>query len=171
MASGEYTRGGEIAGVQIPPHRCAGHIGRDLVAAIEFLIEDAVSLCAKLGHQSLEDIGVLTGGGDCPGLNAVIRAIVRQGVILHGFEFIGFRDGWAGVELACSRASRPGYFLRYYQTTTGRALLAILLPIIVCCGGGFVLAWTSYAPSPEIFLREYAANGQAVAGQAVSRSE
>jgi phosphofructokinase-like protein len=42
-------------------------------------------------------IGVLTGGGDCPGLNAVIRAIVRQGVIVHGFEFIGFRDGWAGV--------------------------------------------------------------------------
>jgi phosphofructokinase-like protein len=42
-------------------------------------------------------IGVLTGGGDCPGLNAVIRAVVRQGVIVHGFEFFGFRDGWAGV--------------------------------------------------------------------------
>ncbi|MHB8340199.1 MAG: 6-phosphofructokinase [Mycobacteriales bacterium] len=41
-------------------------------------------------------IGVLTGGGDCPGLNAVIRAVVRKGVGVHGFEFVGFRDGWRG---------------------------------------------------------------------------
>lgn len=41
-------------------------------------------------------VGVLTGGGDCPGLNAVIRAVVRKGVKDHGFEFIGFRDGWRG---------------------------------------------------------------------------
>ncbi|MCD0481669.1 6-phosphofructokinase [Streptacidiphilus sp. ASG 303] len=41
-------------------------------------------------------IGVLTGGGDCPGLNAVIRAIVRRGVQSHGYEFVGFRDGWRG---------------------------------------------------------------------------
>jgi len=39
---------------------------------------------------------VLTGGGDCPGLNAVIRAIVRKGVKDHGFDFVGFRDGWKG---------------------------------------------------------------------------
>src|SRR3954452_5110206 len=42
-------------------------------------------------------IGVLTGGGDCPGLNAVIRAIVRKGINAHGHEFFGFRYGWAGV--------------------------------------------------------------------------
>jgi phosphofructokinase-like protein len=42
-------------------------------------------------------IGVLTGGGDCPGLNAVIRAIVRKGSDAHGHEFVGFRYGWAGV--------------------------------------------------------------------------
>lgn len=42
-------------------------------------------------------IGVLTGGGDCPGLNAVIRAIVRRGVEHHGQSFVGFRDGWRGV--------------------------------------------------------------------------
>jgi 6-phosphofructokinase 1 len=42
-------------------------------------------------------VGVLTGGGDCPGLNAVIRAIVRKGINTHGHEFVGFRDGWAGV--------------------------------------------------------------------------
>jgi len=41
-------------------------------------------------------IGVLTGGGDCPGLNAAIRAIVRKGVDAHGHELIGFRDGWRG---------------------------------------------------------------------------
>ncbi|HET7690281.1 MAG TPA: 6-phosphofructokinase [Nocardioidaceae bacterium] len=41
-------------------------------------------------------VGVLTGGGDCPGLNAVIRAVVRKGVKEHGFEFVGFRDGWKG---------------------------------------------------------------------------
>jgi phosphofructokinase-like protein len=41
-------------------------------------------------------IGVLTGGGDCPGLNAVIRAVVRKGVGVYGHEFIGFRDGWKG---------------------------------------------------------------------------
>jgi phosphofructokinase-like protein len=41
-------------------------------------------------------IGVLTGGGDCPGLNAVIRAVVRKGVTTYGHEFLGFRDGWRG---------------------------------------------------------------------------
>src|SRR5688572_16052975 len=41
-------------------------------------------------------IGVLTGGGDCPGLNAVIRAIVRKGVGEYGHEFLGYRDGWRG---------------------------------------------------------------------------
>ena len=41
-------------------------------------------------------VGVLTGGGDCPGLNAVIRAIVRTGTYDHEFEFVGFRDGWRG---------------------------------------------------------------------------
>lgn len=41
-------------------------------------------------------VGVLTGGGDCPGLNAVIRAVVRKGVRQHRFEFVGYRDGWRG---------------------------------------------------------------------------
>jgi len=41
-------------------------------------------------------VGVLTGGGDCPGLNAVIRAVVRKGVKVHGFDFVGYRDGWKG---------------------------------------------------------------------------
>ncbi|WP_030812893.1 6-phosphofructokinase [Streptomyces sp. NRRL S-337] len=41
-------------------------------------------------------VGVLTGGGDCPGLNAVIRAIVRKGTQEYGYDFLGFRDGWRG---------------------------------------------------------------------------
>jgi ATP-dependent phosphofructokinase / diphosphate-dependent phosphofructokinase len=41
-------------------------------------------------------VGVLTGGGDCPGLNAVIRAVVRKGTSEYGYEFLGFRDGWRG---------------------------------------------------------------------------
>ncbi len=41
-------------------------------------------------------IGMLTGGGDCPGLNAVIRAVVRRGTE-HGHEFVGYRNGWRGL--------------------------------------------------------------------------
>jgi len=42
-------------------------------------------------------VGLLTGGGDCPGLNAVIRAVVRKGERDHGDEMVGFLDGWRGV--------------------------------------------------------------------------
>ena len=42
-------------------------------------------------------VGMLTGGGDCPGLNAVIRGIVRRGAQLGDHEFVGFRNGWAGA--------------------------------------------------------------------------
>jgi phosphofructokinase-like protein len=42
-------------------------------------------------------VGVLTGGGDCPGLNAVMRAVVRKGVQRYDWEFLGFRDGWRGA--------------------------------------------------------------------------
>ncbi len=41
-------------------------------------------------------IAVLTGGGDCPGLNAVIRAVVRKSIMDYGWEVIGIRNGWAG---------------------------------------------------------------------------
>src|ERR1700747_800780 len=42
-------------------------------------------------------IGILTGGGDCPGLNAVIRAVVRKGIFHYRDEFVGFLEGWRGV--------------------------------------------------------------------------
>ncbi|MDD5665128.1 MAG: ATP-dependent 6-phosphofructokinase [Candidatus Omnitrophica bacterium] len=44
----------------------------------------------------MEKIGILTGGGDCPGLNPVIRAAVRKG-LLEGYEFLGIKDGWKGL--------------------------------------------------------------------------
>jgi phosphofructokinase-like protein len=42
-------------------------------------------------------IGMLTGGGDCPGLNAVIRAVVRKGIFTYEDQLIGFMEGWRGV--------------------------------------------------------------------------
>ncbi|MFF2848041.1 6-phosphofructokinase [Streptomyces sp. NPDC058001] len=42
-------------------------------------------------------VGVLTGGGDCPGLNAVIRSVVRKGVQEYGWSFVGLVDGWNGA--------------------------------------------------------------------------
>ena len=42
-------------------------------------------------------VGVLTGGGDCPGLNAAIRAVVRDAEVRHGDHVVGFRNGWRGV--------------------------------------------------------------------------
>ncbi|AUZ34955.1 6-phosphofructokinase [Arthrobacter sp. PGP41] len=45
----------------------------------------------------MKRIGILTSGGDCPGVNAVIRGAVLAGEIVHGYGFLGFRDGWRGV--------------------------------------------------------------------------
>jgi phosphofructokinase-like protein len=42
-------------------------------------------------------IAMLTGGGDCPGLNAVMRAVARKGQSVHGDDLLGFRDGWRGI--------------------------------------------------------------------------
>ncbi|HLI43189.1 MAG TPA: 6-phosphofructokinase [Acidimicrobiales bacterium] len=48
-------------------------------------------------------VGVLTGGGDCPGLNAAIRAVVRKAVVGYGDEVVGYLDGWRGVAEGESR--------------------------------------------------------------------
>ena len=42
-------------------------------------------------------VGLLTGGGDCPGLNAVIHAVVKKGINIYGDQFVGFLEGWRGV--------------------------------------------------------------------------
>jgi len=48
-------------------------------------------------REELMRIGLLTGGGDCPGLNAVIRAVVRQGEAHYEHQLVGFRHGWRGL--------------------------------------------------------------------------
>lgn len=45
----------------------------------------------------IKRIGVLTGGGDCPGLNAVLRAVVKTAMVRYGYEVIGFKDGYRGL--------------------------------------------------------------------------
>jgi len=44
----------------------------------------------------MEKVGILTGGGDCPGLNSVIRAVVRKG-FNEGYEIVGIKNGWKGL--------------------------------------------------------------------------
>src|SRR3546814_4068830 len=49
------------------------------------------------GHGGSMRVAMLTGGGDCPGLNAVMRAAARKGELAHGDELVCFIDGWKGV--------------------------------------------------------------------------
>jgi 6-phosphofructokinase len=51
-------------------------------------------------------VALLTGGGDCPGLNAVIYAAVRKGINHYGDEFIGFLNGWRAFSITTSSPSR-----------------------------------------------------------------
>ena len=82
-------------------------------------------------------IGMLTGGGDCPGLNAVIRAVVRKGAGEYGHTIVGYRHGWRGLiegesmradarrrSAGCSRAAARSSARRARiptRPTTGRA--------------------------------------------------
>src|SRR5215210_1219126 len=47
--------------------------------------------------QVIRRIGILSGGGDCPGINAVIRAVAQSAVLSHGWEVIGIEDGYDGL--------------------------------------------------------------------------
>ena len=60
------------------------------------LFQPSITSGPRTARLGLMRVGVLTGGGDCPGLNAVIRAVVRRGIQEFGLEFVGFRDGWRG---------------------------------------------------------------------------
>lgn len=53
-------------------------------------------------------IGVLTGGGDCPGLNAVLRAVVKTAMIRYGYKVIGFKDGYRGLVVNDFITFKPG---------------------------------------------------------------
>ena len=50
-----------------------------------------------MGNSTIKKIGILTGGGDCPGLNAVIRAAVKTAIIQYGWKVIGIEDGFEGL--------------------------------------------------------------------------
>jgi phosphofructokinase-like protein len=78
----------------------------------------------------LNAIGVLTGGGDCPGLNAAIRAVVR-GAVEHGHEVVGIRHGWRGLA--------EGHTIEL-----DRSAVAGILP-----RGGTILGTTGYDPFRE----------------------
>lgn len=58
--------------------------------------------------DNIKKIGVITGGGDCPGLNAVLRAIVKTAMNRYGYEVIGFKDGYKGLVLNSFVKFRPG---------------------------------------------------------------
>ena len=48
-------------------------------------------------EQKIKKIALLTGGGDCPGLNAVIRAVTRTAILNYGIEVIGYKFGYRGL--------------------------------------------------------------------------
>src|ERR1041384_5662465 len=74
-------------------------------------------------------IGVLTSGGDCPGLKAVIRSVVHRAVVDHGDEVIGFHDGWKGL-LECD--------YRKLDLAARRGVLA---------RGGPIMGWSRMRPA------------------------
>ena len=56
----------------------------------------AASLLSRFSKKARR-IGVLTAGGDCPGLNAVLRAVVKTAVLTYGWEVVGIKDGFDGL--------------------------------------------------------------------------
>ena len=68
-------------------------------------------------------IGVLTGGGDCPGLNAVIRAVAKTAINEHNMDVVGFLDGYEGLVEERGMYQNPMYqiandFMNWYKIAT-----------------------------------------------------
>src|ERR671938_538767 len=82
-------------GSSLPPHP-AKHPTSAAAADMSAAARLTAGILTSVGIVPVVRIGVLTGGGDCPGLNAVIRAVVRRGIDDHGHAIVGFRDGWKG---------------------------------------------------------------------------
>ncbi len=103
LASTQEEEGHTVAELRRPARPDRGHV---LVGTEHRLGGGGDALVAPLTHATtlaiVSDnvamrIGVLTGGGDCPGLNAVIRAVVRKAEAVEGDVVVGFRHGWRGV--------------------------------------------------------------------------
>src|SRR5215207_8009095 len=88
-------------------------------------------------------IGLLTGGGDCPGLNAVIRAVVRKGINTHGHEFVGFRYGWAGV-IAADAIDR--------LHTTAESHNRVIVVEVMGRHAGWIAAYSGLAGGADVVL-------------------
>jgi phosphofructokinase-like protein len=71
--------------------------GLSTVLIVGLLNVEVVGQNKKRRVTGMKRIGVLTGGGDCPGLNAVIRAVAKSAINLYGWEVIGFEDGFKGL--------------------------------------------------------------------------
>src|SRR5690349_12983121 len=54
-------------------------------------------MAAMRASAGIKRIGVLTGGGDCPGLNAVVRAVVKSAEAVYGWDVVGIEDGFDGL--------------------------------------------------------------------------
>ena len=92
------------AGSWLSPHPLS-NTASTLAPQMDVLASPKGGIVTGLGIVTIVRIGVLTGGGDCPGLNAVIRAIVRRGIDDYGHEIVGFRDGWRGPIEGVTRSS------------------------------------------------------------------
>ena len=86
---------------EVPPRRSGGCVRRRRLAGCHGVARLPArrqdGSAAQTARRWRMRIGVLTGGGDCPGLNAVIRAVVRKGEGVYGHNLVGFRHGWRGV--------------------------------------------------------------------------
>src|ERR671922_737552 len=91
--------GGDGGRLRVRPRRRRQlpHLPRDpLRRHLGARLATAARAAAAVAPRWAVRVGVLTGGGDCPGLNAAIRAIVRKGIDHYGHAIVGFRDGWRG---------------------------------------------------------------------------
>src|SRR5215831_9991190 len=98
-------------------------------AGLRTILTTVATSHTYLKEQGMK-IGMLTGGGDCPGLNAVIRAVVRKGTFHYEDEFLGFMEGWRGLledktmpidlETVGGILPRGGTILRTSRTNPGK---------------------------------------------------
>ena len=93
-SDGFFTEPGTVVALTTLPLTVA-HL--DLLPVGDYLVTGAVRVQNLSANTNVSVTCLLTGGGDCPGLNAVIRGAVRKGIGAHGHVFTGFRYGWAGV--------------------------------------------------------------------------
>jgi len=77
---------------------------------------------APAGPDTINRIAILTGGGDCPGLNAVIRGVVRAAILEHGWEVLGIQDGFDGLLAAGAQRRLYSHDVRGLQARGGTIL-------------------------------------------------